>query len=250
MSQNVSIMFLFIGAFIAALGLIDAYKKEKGFTLKKTIYILAFISFLSVGTWDTCNRYKDSFKDHSEVINKISKGDSTLGKKSDSGTDLLHKGIDVNNSLIKSLPKKQAATISQINKDGKNEVTQNSGINNGMIGGTGNTKEEHIVNGINNGINGNVNVNTERELQESDKLPLINFIEKIKKDNGSNTTCIELFSSNSTNSQKMLPQLRAFLSKVGYMVKEGYGYKLFTSPISGIDISYKDNCVQITVGAL
>ena len=107
------------------------------------------------------------------------------------------------------------------------------------------------INGNSNnvGVNGDVNINTERELQEKDKQPLLVFIEKVKKDNNTNTNCITVWSTSNTNSQKIIPQIIDFLKTQGYSVKPE-GIKFFVPSLNGIDVTYKNSCIEISIGSL
>lgn len=248
MSQNVSIMFLFIGAFITALGLIDDFKKDKGFTIKKAIYIVAFIAFLSIGTWDTCNRYKDSSKDQSEVLYTVKNGDSVNRKKTDSSTNLLHKGLNENNGLIKSIPKKTASNISQNNKEGKNEINQNLGTNNGNIGGDGN--KSHIVQGTGNsvGVNGDVNIDTQPKMNAQNLSELYSRVQQEQEKFGivGKNICLQILPS--SNGQKVLIQIRELLESKGYTVRPG---SPFMNGFKGILINHLEKeCVLIIIGEL
>ncbi len=112
-----------------------------------------------------------------------------------------------------------------------------------------NGKNVHVVQGNNYGVNGDLNVNAEKELQEQNKKPLIDFIEKLKRDNKTNTNCITVWSTPNTNSSKMMPQIIEFLKSKGYNVEQE-GQKTFVPMLKGIDVNFRNNCIEISVGFL
>lgn len=157
----------------------------------------------------------------------------------------------INNAPSSSIQKAIKPAISQENRTGKNETNLNQGTNEGIIGGEANKidKGNHTVYGNNFGVNGDVNVAKEVELQENDKDRILKFIEKFRLDNKTQTDCILVRPTNTTNSSKFSMQLVEFLKSKGYNAKECC-YAVFTTPLRGLDFSMSEGCVTISVGAL
>jgi hypothetical protein len=127
-----------------------------------------------------------------------------------------------------------APAIVQKNKNGKNEVNQNSGINMGTIGGTNNTVEN--------------NFNVERQLTQDDKNEFENFILKLKRENVPYSDTINLSISQNSNGQKLFTQLHKYLLSKGFYVIQGSLMTL--NPLEGIEIKVMGRDINIYIGSL
>jgi hypothetical protein len=120
--------------------------------------------------------------------------------------------------------------INQQNVNGDNNL--NTGVNNGNIGGQGNT----VIN--------------ERHLTQADEIAMFKMIDSIKEQNHSNKMCFSIFSTTNSNGGKVSNEIYNALIKNGYSML-GNGTS-FAQGLNGIVIEFdkSDSCISITVGVL
>jgi hypothetical protein len=114
-------------------------------------------------------------------------------------------------------------------------------------------REIHVVNGPNYGVNGNIS--NEAQLTENDKIELVSFINKLKKDSSSNTMSFLISTLSASNGAKVALQITEYLKSIGYKY-EGGG-SVVSQPFSGVRIGLrrldpqtKDLIIDIVVGVL
>ena len=90
---------------------------------------------------------------------------------------------------------------------------------------------------------------SEKELQEADKIPLLNLINKLKKDSSITSNCFGLYIVAGSNGGKVASQITSFLISKGYQ-QTSSGTSYATSPIKGVIIGSDKECITITVGVL
>ena len=129
------------------------------------------------------------------------------------------------------LPSTLVPNITQNNDSGKNEINQNFGTNEGIIGGSGHT------------------IIKEKQFTEADKTKLLNKIKALQKENVL-TYDVELSTNMSTN-DRLTYVIKDFLESKGYKVVMA-GSKFLTGkfPDDGYWVEFKENKIIIIAADL
>jgi hypothetical protein len=127
----------------------------------------------------------------------------------------------------------------------KNRDNKNSGINKGIIGGSGG----HVVNGVNNGINGDVTVNPEKRLTPALLNKVLNQMSKLKSEKNFSAHCVELSVALGTHDVKVAEQIRRALVSRGYTVND-VGVAMTDSVFHGVFVDIQEQCFKIIVGVI
>jgi hypothetical protein len=115
--------------------------------------------------------------------------------------------------------------IKQQNKKGNNEANQNSGTNQGNIGGSNNTvvNKVHQVGRDNYGINGDAYFTTDRQFTDQDATSLTSLIQRLEANNNKKYDSFLITLYNGTPNNLFVAQMKKFLAARGYRF---YGYQM------------------------
>jgi hypothetical protein len=98
-----------------------------------------------------------------------------------------------------------------------------------------------------------VNLNKEKELNEADKIALLQFIKDLKTKLNFNPTGFTISMVNNSNGNKIASQIEGTLKANGYnMIGNGYGYMMRAPGVNGIEInkSRQGDHLEILVGQI
>ena len=109
----------------------------------------------------------------------------------------------------------------------------------------------HVISGDNNnvGINGDVYLNKEKELNEATKKNVLEYIANLQKGVAEKIKCATIYLEQSSSGKKLFNQLKDFLEKEGYIIKDA-GFTVQQEPQKSIGMDIVDNCLLIVVGIL
>ena len=157
---------------------------------------------------------------------------------------------EINTSKNKTSPKKQknVSAISQKNENGKNEANQNTGTNNGNIGGEGNTVAKNVVQWDNYGHNGDTY--NEPQITEALKLDVLKSLDIFKKENNMGTVkCIFVGKISNSNAFTLTIKLREYLEANGYESGGSIG-SIGMPDFNGYQIIKFMGCLEVIVGIM
>ena len=133
-------------------------------------------------------------------------------------------------------------------ENGKNEANQNTGTNNGNIGGEGNTVAKNVVQWDNYGHNGDTY--NEPQITEALKLDVLKSLDIFKKENNMGTVkCIFVGKISNSNAFTLTIKLREYLEANGYESGGSIG-SIGMPDFNGYQIIKFMGCLEVIVGIM
>jgi hypothetical protein len=89
-----------------------------------------------------------------------------------------------------------------------------------------------------------------RHLQENDKGPVLQWIERTRSESKIASHCVVLFKEKGSNADPIIPELAEFLRTAGYQVSTDSAQSKLPKELLGLRFEVQKNCVTVHIGII